>query len=83
MYHILPDPHPGRCLNFRHDTGPEGKARRCLEREGTRHECRFEPEPECTNQTHAYVPLDSGVQAVGRSTSPRNEGVTQCRTSAA
>ena len=42
-YVTQPDPHPGRCKNFRHDTGPYGRARRCLEAEGTQHECRFEP----------------------------------------
>jgi len=43
MYIQMPDPNPGRCLNFRHDTGPYGKARRCLEAEGTKHVCRFDP----------------------------------------
>lgn len=40
-YTRLPDPHPGRCLNTRHDVDPYGESRRCLEAEGTVHACRF------------------------------------------
>lgn len=47
MHVTLPDPHPGRCPNFR-TYGPDMGSRivhlRCLEREFPAHICRF-PEP--------------------------------------
>jgi hypothetical protein len=51
----LPDPHPGRCLNFRHDTGRAGRLRRCLEMEGTKHVCRFDPPAPSQQATHSYT----------------------------
>jgi hypothetical protein len=46
MYHHLPDPHPGRCLNYRIDPNDPYRVKtlRCLEREGHDSKCRF-PEP--------------------------------------
>lgn len=55
-YTRLPDPHPGRCLNTRHDVGPYGQSRRCLEKEGTVHVCRFpdvqRPDPKIQSMTY-------------------------------
>lgn len=39
MYSYAPDPHPGRCLNYR--VQPCGQTVRCLDYEGTEHACRF------------------------------------------
>lgn len=46
-YVTVPDPHPGRCLNFRSGGQPYFESRRCLELEGdVGHVCRFEaPRP--------------------------------------
>lgn len=46
MYNTLPDPNPGRCLNFRTITHGDGHIEhlRCLDYENTPHECSF-PEP--------------------------------------
>lgn len=40
---IVPDPHPGRCLNTRQYHGPHGHIQilRCLDYEGTPHTCTF------------------------------------------
>lgn len=44
-YIHLPDPHPGRCQNFRRDPGDDYgvKTLRCLQREGHDSKCRFPP----------------------------------------
>lgn len=41
----LPDPYPGRCLNFRSRAAPGGRIEtvRCLDYEGTEHVCTFPP----------------------------------------
>lgn len=38
-----PDPHPGRCPNYRSKVHPDGylEAARCLEYDATEHVCRF------------------------------------------
>lgn len=40
---LMPDPHPGRCLNFRYDTTAH-TTKRCLDYEGHDGRCRF-PDP--------------------------------------
>lgn len=39
----MPDPHPGRCLNYRTKTHSDGyiESLRCLDYEGTEHVCSF------------------------------------------
>ena len=43
MYVTIPDPHPGRCLNFRAKLYGAGM-KRCLDYENSRHVCSFEVE---------------------------------------
>lgn len=58
----MPDPDPGRCLNYRNGTmgqGGLGNARRCLDYEGHSGACRFAPEVPATvfaqsQQTSSY-----------------------------
>jgi hypothetical protein len=47
MHIIEPDPHPGRCENYRSVVHSDGyvETLRCLDYEGTEHICSF-PEPE-------------------------------------
>ena len=58
-YHILPDPHPGRCKNYRQDqfdpvTGIP-LTRRCLKLDLHEGSCRFEPKKEFNlAQTHSW-----------------------------
>lgn len=41
----VPDEHPGRCRNWRHDASTQGQSVRCLEAENTEHVCRFPAHP--------------------------------------
>lgn len=52
MYHVLPDPFPGRCKNYRNHGHRDGSVEvlRCLDYEGVPHRCAFPtPRPEPTN----------------------------------
>lgn len=48
MHYTLPDPHPGRCKNYRDGKDCYGNpaSKRCLGYEMVSHVCEFEPEPE-------------------------------------
>lgn len=51
-YVTSPDPHPGRCPNFRSDGPPTFTSRRCLEREDDfGHVCRFDPPRPAVSQS--------------------------------
>lgn len=47
----LPDPHPGRCKNYRAGSDCYGmpNSKRCLGYEMKSHVCEFEPDPERTS----------------------------------
>lgn len=41
---VVPDPHPGRCRNLRPSRYYSGTFLRCLDYEGTEHQCSFDVE---------------------------------------
>jgi hypothetical protein len=57
MYIVQPDPHPGRCPNYRPGNYSQESVR-CLEYAATEHVCRF-PEPRTlvteTGSCHSYT----------------------------
>lgn len=74
MYHILPDPYPGRCPNFRNMVGPSGEhiTLRCIDYANTRHVCEFpEPAPPAppmreVSWTQSQVPAEPWVKPPAR-----------------
>lgn len=58
----VPDPHPGRCLNYRRDPSDSYGLRnlRCLKREGHTEACRFpSPPPQISTDWSTYVQAEA------------------------
>jgi hypothetical protein len=62
----IPDPYPGRCLNYRASVSAIGEPtnKRCLDYEDHDGKCRFEPDPPPT-------PTDWGSSGIYQSTTPK------------
>lgn len=60
MYHVIEDPHPGRCLSYRmNNPHGGGYAMRCLRMEGHEGSCRWPKEPITTLTGTAYGAMTS------------------------